>query len=348
MRDQCATLRFSTAGLPEAPRIRAVRELHVSERAILSGNLEPIEPLEPLPGRAPDVDLTKRTLPGLAVVAGEFCGLRHAICRRGGPANGGNDLFLVANIWGSCTVRQGERELQIEDGDAVIATRDETTISIVRPTPAFWVGCRVPREPVASLLGRLGDMPISAVPRDTEALRLFITYASAIAGALPLATAEMQRLAACHVHDLLAAIVRAGRDGRSIAEGRGIAAARLCAIMRDIGAHISDGDLTIAKIARRHRITPRYVHKLFENDGLTFSSFVLGQRLSRAHRMLSDPGVADRNIGTVAFAVGFGDLSYFNRTFRRRYGVTPREVRESSAASASPRTASAPGLSPPS
>jgi AraC-like DNA-binding protein len=245
-------------------------------------------------------------------------------------------------------VRQGERELQIEDGEAVLATRDETTIAIMRPTPAFWVGCRVPREPVALLLGRLGDMPISTVPRDNEALRLFITYASAIAGALPLATADMQRLAACHVHDLLAAIVRAGHDGRSIAEGRGIAAARLSAIMRDIEAHIGDGDLTTGKIARRHRITPRYVHKLFENEGLTFSSFVLGQRLSRAHRMLSDPCRADRNIATVAFAVGFGDLSYFNRTFRRHYGVTPGEVRQSAAAPASPRGSAAPGSASPS
>jgi AraC-like DNA-binding protein len=25
--------------------------------------------------------------------------------------------------------------------------------------------------------------------------------------------------------------------------------------------------------------------------------------------------------------VGFGDLSYFNRTFRRRYGMTPTEAR---------------------
>jgi AraC-like DNA-binding protein len=340
MPNLCATLRFSTAGLPEPARVRAVRELHVSERAILSGNLDPIEPLEPLPGCPLDVDLTKRTLPGLAVVAGEFCGLRHAICRRGAPANGGDDLFLVANVRGCCTVRQRDRELQVEDGEAFLATRDETTIAVMRPTPAFWVGCRVPREPVALLLGRLSDMPISAVPRDTEALRLFITYASAIAGTLPLATAELQRLAAYHIHDLLAAIVRAARDGRSIAEGRGIAAARLCAIMRDIEAHIGDGDLSVGKIAGRHRITPRYVHKLFENEGLTFSSFVLGQRLSRAHRMLSDPCRADRNISTIAFAVGFGDLSYFNRAFRRHYGVTPSEVKQSSASADTPSIAS--------
>jgi hypothetical protein len=38
--------------------------------------------------------------------------------------------------------------------------------------------------------------------------------------------------------------------------------------------------------ARKDSVTPRYVHKLFENEGLTFSSFVLGQRLSRACRII--------------------------------------------------------------
>jgi AraC-like DNA-binding protein len=30
---------------------------------------------------------------------------------------------------------------------------------------------------------------------------------------------------------------------------------------------------------------------------------------------------------TSAFEVGFGNLSYFNRSFRRRYGVTPSDMR---------------------
>jgi len=29
----------------------------------------------------------------------------------------------------------------------------------------------------------------------------------------------------------------------------------------------------------------------------------------------------------VAFDAGFGDLSYFNRVFRRRFGATPSDVR---------------------
>jgi len=100
--------------------------------------------------------------------------------------------------------------------------------------------------------------------------------------------------------------------------------------MTDICAHLSDGELSVVEVAQRQRMTPRYVHKLFENEGLTFSSFVMGQRLARAHRMLSDPRLADQNISAIVFAVGFGDLSYFNRAFRRCYGVTPGEVKQSS------------------
>jgi len=52
--------------------------------------------------------------------------------------------------------------------------------------------------------------------------------------------------------------------------------------------------------------------------------------------MLSDPRLADRSIRSLAFDVGFGDLSYFNRAFRRRYDATPSEVRQSAEWSASP------------
>jgi AraC-like DNA-binding protein len=102
---------------------------------------------------------------------------------------------------------------------------------------------------------------------------------------------------------------------------------RLRAIMTDICAHLGDDELSVVEVAQRQRVTPRYVHKLFENEGLTFSSLCWADA-SRAHRMLSDPQLADRTIGFVAFDVGFDDLSYFNRTCRRRYGAAPTEIRQ--------------------
>ena len=87
--------------------------------------------------------------------------------------------------------------------------------------PGRFIGIRVPRGAVALLLGRLDETPLSLVPPRTEALNLLVTYASALAETLPLTTPELQRLAAGHMHDLVAATIRATRDGRAIAEGRG-------------------------------------------------------------------------------------------------------------------------------
>jgi AraC-like DNA-binding protein len=54
---------------------------------------------------------------------------------------------------------------------------------------------------------------------------------------------------------------------------------------------------------------------------------VLAQRLKLAHRMLIDRRLSERTVSSVALDAGFGDISYFNRAFRRRYGATPSDVR---------------------
>ena len=43
--------------------------------------------------------------------------------------------------------------------------------------------------------------------------------------------------------------------------------------------------------------------------------------------MLADPSHDHLPITDIAYAAGFGDLSHFNHSFRRRYGATPREIR---------------------
>jgi len=103
--------------------------------------------------------------------------------------------------------------------------------------------------------------------------------------------------------------------------------ARLRAVKADILANIAQPGLTINAVARRQGISSVYVRKLFEHDGTTFTEFILTRRLARVHRMLGDPRFSGGTISTIAFDAGFGDLSYFNRVFRRRYGATPSDVR---------------------
>ena len=104
-------------------------------------------------------------------------------------------------------------------------------------------------------------------------------------------------------------------------------AARLTSIKADIRRNLTDSSLTAAALAARHDITVRYLHKLFEDEAMTVSQYVLEGRLALARQLLSNPRLADRTISSIASDAGFGDLSYFNRTFRRRYSVTPSDVR---------------------
>jgi len=196
-----------------------------------------------------------------------------------------------------------------------------------RPTRVRFLGIRVPRVAVAPLIVEGDSAAMRLIPRGTEAVTLVTRYAGAMLDARVLRSAEVARAVVTHLHDLVALSAGATRDGAAVARARGVRAARLQAIKADIIANLLDETLAVATVAARHGVTPRYVHKLFEDDGVTYSQFVLWHRLDRALRTLRDPRHAARRIGDIAYDAGFGDLSYFNRAFRRRYGATPSELR---------------------
>jgi AraC family transcriptional regulator, positive regulator of tynA and feaB len=52
---------------------------------------------------------------------------------------------------------------------------------------------------------------------------------------------------------------------------------------------------------------------------------VLERRLLRCAKDLG--AAVDVRISDVAFRWGFGDISHFNRSFRQRFGFSPREYR---------------------
>jgi len=163
-----------------------------------------------------------------------------------------------------------------------------------------------------------------AATQDSEALRLLTRYVDLFDENSELTSAALRRLVATHVNDLMALTFGASRDASG---GRGRRAARLHAIKSDIVNSLSEPELSLTQIAARHCVTPRYVQTLFEHEGTTFSSFLLDLRLAHVHRMLRDPMQAKTPISSIVYEAGFGDLSHFNRAFRRRFGATPSNVR---------------------
>ena len=109
--------------------------------------------------------------------------------------------------------------------------------------------------------------------------------------------------------------------------GGGIRAARLAEAKALILRGFDDPRLSAATAARRLGISTRYLHMLFEGDGLSFLEFVTNERLRQAARMLREPEFRHLRVIDVALDCGFGDVRSFNRAFRHRFGCNPSEAR---------------------
>ena len=85
--------------------------------------------------------------------------------------------------------------------------------------------------------------------------------------------------------------------------------------------------LSPSLVAGRFCISVRTLHLRFEKLGQTFGSWLLETRLEACAKGLGDPRQHNCSISEIAYNCGFNDLSYFNKTFRDRYGMSPGHYR---------------------
>ena len=268
------------------------------------------------------VDSAVMKLPGLGVIhsrAGAFRTIRTRAM-----AEGSDDRILMICLEGVAHVSHLDREETLHSGSAILLSSADA-LRIDRSISRHIV-VTIPRTILSPTL--VGPDVGLMVPMDaaSDAFRLLRGYLGLLAADPGFASSALGSVAAAHVHDLVAVAVGATRDARDAASDRGVRAARLKAVTADIDANLA-GDVSGDALARRHRISPRYVRKLFEGEGTSLSQYVLGCRLARVHRRLSDPREAHLTIGGIAYDAGFDDLSTFNRSFRRHFGLAPSDVR---------------------
>ena len=307
-------MHFSLAGVPEHKRPILFREFFASLGAQCD-----VESLGDVPFEA---DFTMQALPGLMLMSGR----RHGSRTHRSTADGTDDLGLRVNLGGPYFMSQCGREIVLEEGEATLVSLSDLGTFVHRP-PGDVLTLRFPRTQLAALVTGAEDCLLRRIPRETQALRLLRRYVDIASDEQRIASRDLQRLIVAHILDLMAVAIGATRDAAETAQGRGLRAARLHAIKQDIARNLDQPDLSVAALAVRHGCTPRFVQRLFETEGTTFTEYVLGQRLARAHERLSDPRRTAEKIATVAYDAGFTDLSYFNRTFRQRYGDTPSAIR---------------------
>lgn len=184
----------------------------------------------------------------------------------------------------------------------------------------------IPRENLLNKAPNAENMRGSCI-RSGAPQRLLLSYLRSLDAGM-LANAELADLAGDHILDLVALALGPSRETAHSARQSAVRAARLAALRQQIEAHFRSEHFTAATAARALGISERYIHDLLAEKGESFSTVVNRHRLELAARWLTEPCYRTRAITEIALAVGFRDISYFNRLFRRQFGVTPRDFRQ--------------------
>jgi AraC-like DNA-binding protein len=264
-----------------------------------------------------------RSLAGFKLVRFKSAG--HAIARSGSGDPGPTGFFLVSlQIDGGARLIQGRREVEIGAGAGAVGLVDVARpFELSFPAEVERIFLFVPHSALCARAPWLERSDPASLGRDEPAARIIAEYMRLLGdpeaqlddrAALALLDGFMGTLA------VASALQRAGRARR---EGADL---RLEALMAYMRCRLGDATLSPASVARAFGLSPRTVHKLFERAETTFSQWLLSQRLEACAAAL-ETAMPDVRIADVAIAAGFGDISHFNRRFKERFGLTPRQWR---------------------
>jgi len=237
-------------------------------------------------------------------------------------AQGDDAIGLIVNLGPQAIVSQGDNSLALATGDAFPFCTDQAGTLI----PTRHLGMLFPREVLASRVEDIDRAVTRMVPNTVEPLRLLVNYIALVREQVAVGSPELRQTIANHIHDLAAMTLGATRDTRESSLGA-VAAARLAEALTDISRSFTEPGLTLAAVALRQGVSPRYLQRLFEDSGMSFTARVNELRLQRAFALLSREHNRSRPISEIAWQAGFANVSHFNRLFRARFGDTPSGIR---------------------
>jgi len=98
-------------------------------------------------------------------------------------------------------------------------------------------------------------------------------------------------------------------------------------ILDYIGKNYTDSELDLEKVCRETGVNRNRLSAILKEEvGTTFKGHLTDLRLAEATRALSE---TDLQVTEIAFKVGFGNVSHFNRVFKEHFEIAPIEFRRS-------------------
>jgi AraC-like DNA-binding protein len=240
--------------------------------------------------------------------------------------DGCDDLVLISATRGTVHVTQGSKAIDLTAGQMCLTEMNIVGAADLNSSGGFTTA-RFPRRLLLQVAPSAETQLARPLGHDralSSMIERYFRLCNDVAEDLDMFG---QKAAAQHLADLVGLLLGTSREQKDLIGQRGLSAARLNLMKADVLKNLDKRDLTIESVARASALSGRQAQRLFASSGTTFSEFVLEQRLLLARRLLLHESGRDRKVSDVAYTVGFNDLSYFHRSFRKRFGVTPFDMR---------------------
>ena len=194
--------------------------------------------------------------------------------------------------------------------------------SLHMSTASFTYSIIMPRPVAEAWFAPLHDLRALVLTVDQAAL--LIGFCDHVYKALPTLTQAQAEPLGRSMLELVATALKAARPSItpliSADEALRLKASEL------IERRLVEGDVGIEALCAAMGVSRARLFAAFRGDG-GVQAFVMTRRLENARTALADQ-YRQESIGAVAHRLGFSDAAHLSRTFRARYGMTPREYRQ--------------------
>ena len=215
----------------------------------------------------------------------------------------------------------------------LLAPGDMTTYNTSRPAtmradePFELLVLRFPRTMLGASASRIAALTALRIPGESGLTRLTAQFLCGVAAGV--ADGQIARddgNAAERVIDLVRGLYAQKIEPRDPIRPHS-GTELLLGAKATIEAYLGDPALSPDDVARRCFISTRYLHRLFEGEGVTVCEWIRRARLDHCRRDLLDPAFEDETILSIASRWGLPSAPHFSRLFRAAYGCSPREYR---------------------
>lgn len=204
---------------------------------------------------------------------------------------------------------------------AIFSATEEYELQCHGEVRSFYL--ELPRDDFAQRFPR-ERIPVSASLNTTQGLgRIATEFCATLAAEGSRLDDGVRASLGSQLMDMLALTLLSSEGDLPAAEGS-VKKARLMSVQRWIESHIGDLDLSLERIAVVNGMSLRYLHVLFENSDMSASEWIWNRRLQLAYDQISKGD--GRSITSIAFDHGFNSSAHFSTMFRRKYGVSPRDI----------------------